>query len=54
MREPEGEFSSLGLAKMFDPMAGNSMKSGGYQKKIEAKFKLISLVAFWAQSILLL
>jgi hypothetical protein len=47
MREPEGDFSSPGLASMFDGMNVGERNSGGFSKKGERAHVRATVVALW-------
>lgn len=55
IREPEGGFSSSGLARMFEGMAGKEgVKSDGPTARPETKFEVAILILVSLEMILLL
>jgi hypothetical protein len=47
MREPEGGFSSPGLASMFDRMSVGEKDSSGFSRKGKRAYVRATVVALW-------
>ena len=47
MREPEGGFSSPGLANMFDEMSVSEKDSSGFSRKGKRAYVRATAVALW-------
>jgi hypothetical protein len=50
MREPEGGFSSRGLAEMFDGLVGDNDKKSNGAPENTVKNLMVAILAFWAGS----